>query len=152
MTEYCAVDPDLKDRLTPLGYKFVVDRDNDGAINTIEIRGATSAIEWAGSLIDEAITAKRLITAILARAGGSTILKHLCVDLAAYRAAGHGGRKIPQSLKDAYEDARERLDLYSDGMLVDDLEYPNESDLPESRHPRAINPFRRIRRRRIWRR
>lgn len=147
MAEYCSAD-DIKNRLTPLGYKFAVDRDGDGAVNAVELTRVTQAIEHAGTVIDEAVTARELITASDAREQGSNTLKHLAVDLAAYRVAGHGGRKIPQSLKDAYEDAMERLDRIREGLAVVDLEYPTLEY--RAFHPRALNPFGK-RRRRTWR-
>lgn len=153
MSEYCTAQ-DIKNRLTPLGYKFAVDRDGDGAVNAIDLLSVTDAIAQAGTEIDEAITAKRLITSTDARAQGSTILKFLAVDLASHRVAGDGGRKVPQSLQDSYDRATERLDRYFDGLLVDDLEYTDEGT--GSNLPKAIDPARDVTaryhgRRRRWR-
>lgn len=139
MTEYCE-STDVQNRLTAIGYKFVADRDQDGTVSSAELASyITSAIDWAGSVLDDALADQ--IEPADARSQGSTILKHLCVDLACYRATGHGGRKPPESIEDAYDDAMERVDRISEGRKVADLTYPRTRGGHESRMPRALNPF-----------
>lgn len=142
MPEYCTIS-DVENRLTRAGYKFSADRDGDGAVGASEKEAITEAIEQAGTVIDEHITATRLITADYARSQAYPVLKHLAVDLAAYRIAGNGGRKVPQSLQDAFEDAMERLGLYRDGTLTIETEETTGGGIPK-----AIDPFRPCYRRR----
>lgn len=142
MAEYCTVEQ-LIDRLTEAGAEFVADLDHDGELSDAEKSTyLLTAIQYAGNLIDAAVT--RCIPLSTARNSGNAWLRDRCLDLAAARAAGHGGRTVPEQLDADRLHAEQQLDAVENGRRVPGLVYPEPGlTSRSSRVPRAANPGRR---------
>jgi|GEM_PF-3193608 len=137
--EYLTVN-DVQNRLTEAGLRFVADRNQDGTVSSAESTAyIDSAIEYAGNLIDAALT--QFVEPALARAARNTWLRDRAIDIAAYRAAGHGGDAIPPRLVADFEFALRELDRIRAGARVPGLVYPTPPGGPgrTTRLPRAIN-------------
>lgn len=108
MAEYIA-ESDVEKRLTKLGFVFVADRDEiDGDVDDSESANyITTAIVYAGNLIDEAVSG--FMEPSAARSAGNSWLKDRAIDIAVARAIENGGRNVPDDLHDARLDALERL-------------------------------------------
>lgn len=141
MAEYCA-DTDVQNRLTEVGYKFVADRDRNGSVSDAEKASyITTAIEWAGVQIDRYVM--RFVHVDVARGSANPFLKYLAVDLAAFRACGHGGRAVPESLQNSHDEAMEKLREIQDdnGKIPSFLPgYPVRGPQKSTQGPRAVNP------------
>ena len=111
MPEYCSA-ADVQNRLTANGYLNLGDRDGDGGVAPDEVTAyVTSAIEWAGSVIDFAlINHQPPYSLAAARASGNVFLRARAVDCAAWQVATHGGRDVPDSFQSAYQQTLDMLD------------------------------------------
>lgn len=116
MPEYISAS-DVQNRLTVLGYEWVADRDlsGTGVTSAEEALYVTPAIQYAGALVDEAVSG--FTEPSHARSAGNQWLNDRCLDLAVARALELGGRKAPEAYKLAADDARERLDRVSRGEI-----------------------------------
>ncbi len=123
MAEYLNIT-DLTNRLTDAGIKFVADRDRNGTVSTEESAAyLTSAIQYAGNIVDGYLSDQ--LTPAMARGQGNAWLRDRAVDLAAWRAAGHGGRPVPKSLIEAKELALSELQGVKDGDgRIPGFDYP----------------------------
>lgn len=99
MAEYIS-ETDVRNRLTQAGYEYVADRDNDDDVSAAEIASfITTAIQWAGQLIDGAIMG--FVQPSYARGAGNQWLKDRCLDLAVCRSIENGGRAVPKAMRRA---------------------------------------------------
>lgn len=122
MAEYL-LEADLTNRLTDAGVKFVADRNRDSTIDAGETAAfVTTAIQYAGNIIDGYLCEQ--ITPALARGAGNGWLRDRAVDIAAWRAASHGGRQVPKSLVDAYMAAIAELERIHSGGRIPSFNYP----------------------------
>ena len=111
--EYCT-NADVENRLTAAGLRFVADRDRDGSVSSPELAAALdAAIAYAGQLIDAALC--KQVQPADARSSGNFWLLDRAVDLAACRAAGHGGRDVPLTLVNARDFSLVELSLVAEG-------------------------------------
>lgn len=103
MPEYCTA-AQVQNRLTEAGVKHVADRNATGTVSATESAAyITSAIQYAGALIDAAIHEQCEPSQARGQASGGSCqwLVDRAVDIASQRAATHGGRDCPVSLTDA---------------------------------------------------
>lgn len=141
MTEYC-LESDVEARLKKSGYAFFADDNQDGFNSAEEIAGAiTTAIQWAGTVIDEALQAVGCQPSV-SRGAGNVWLKFKAIDLAAYRVSTNGGGDAIETLKVASDEAKEGLARVRDGKsrvpgLV--FNYPFRTAKLSSRFPTVIN-------------
>jgi hypothetical protein len=136
---YCSLQ-DLERRLTAIGVRNVADRNLDGTASNAETAAAlVSSIEYAAGLIDAAIAGQVEPTA--AQGSGNAWLRDRAVDIAAYRAAGLGGRDIPATLIAAFEFSIRELERVRAGGRVPDLVLgvARRGDAAVGL-PRAVNP------------
>lgn len=143
MAEYCT-QADIQNRLTEAGLRFVADRDRSGTISTAEATAyITSAIEYAGGIIDHALC-ERLAPASAraqATAGTCTWLRDRAIDIAAFRAAGHGGRDVPETLRQAYDLAEKLLyDARVNRRAIPGLVEDRPANGRSTIGPRVVNP------------
>lgn len=137
MAEYIS-ESDVEDRLTSFGVTFVADDDNDGEAESGEITQCIgTSIVYAGGIVDFHICDQ--ITPAAARAAGNQWLKDRCVDIAANRAAGWGGRDVPQTLKDDLAATLEMLQQVKEGATIPGLEYPSTKTGIVRKRPGVIN-------------
>lgn len=122
MPDYCT-QTDLTNRLTDAGIKWIADRNRDGNADGTE-RSAylDSAIEYAGNLVDGYIC--RQVQPAAARGQANAWLRDRAVDIAAWRAAGHGGRDVPDSLAESKDLALAELQKIKDGDRIPGYAYP----------------------------
>jgi len=123
MAEYITATA-VENRLTRLGYKFAVDRDDvDGVADANEVsRYVTPAIKYAGRLIDQAVSP--FMEPTDARAASNGWLQDRCLDIACVRVLQLGGRKVPADWKEDKDDAMERLrDVEDQKLRIPDLTY-----------------------------
>lgn len=140
MAEYCA-RADVFARLTTYGYRYAVDRDTlDGVASTSEeARYVDSAISYAGSLLDELVAMYAEPETV--RAQALTWMRDRAIDLAVWRCVTHGGRDVPESIQQSYDNAIEALDRVRSGKSkIPGMIYsrPNEAT-GGPRWPRAAN-------------
>lgn len=140
MSEYCSKD-DLRNRLTTNGILWAADRENggDGSISAAEsARYLDSSIQYGGNIVDGYICAQ--VIPGTARGQANQWLRDRCVDVAAYYAAGIGGRDIPSSLKMSYDFTMAELLRIKDGDQIPGYAYPGPANAQAStRTPRAGN-------------
>lgn len=141
MAEYCTAQ-DVQNRLTESGLIYAADRDGDGAVSPGEMTAhVTSAIQYAGNLIDAAI-ASYLLPAN-ARGQGNSWLRDRCVDIACARVTSNGGDEVPERIGTDAEKSMDMLDEVRSGDLhVPGLTIPPpyNSDRRTRGLPRAVNP------------
>lgn len=128
MPEYCTA-ADLQNRLSVIGYEWVADRDasGTGVTSAEEAAYITPAIQYAGQLIDEAVS--RFIEPGDARASGNLWLRNRATDIATVFALETGGRKVPDAMQARHDDAMERLQAVKDGETrVPSLTYAYPQD------------------------
>jgi hypothetical protein len=141
MTEYCS-EADVEQRLKKSGYSFFVDDEADGVNSATEVAGAvTTAIQWAGTVIDEVVQEIGCQPAV-ARGAGNVWLKFQAIDLASYRVSTNGGGEAIETLKAASDAALAALDRVRGGKaripgLV--YNYPFRTAKISSRFPSVIN-------------
>lgn len=122
MANYCS-QSDLTGRLTDAGVKWVADRNRDGTADSGEKAAyLDSAIEYAGNIVDGYLCHQ--VPVGTARGQGNAWLRDRTVDIAAWRAAGHGGRNVPDSLIEAKELALDQLQKIKDGDRIPGFAYP----------------------------
>lgn len=116
MAEYITAN-DVENRLTTAGYEWVADRDVSGTgVNaTEESRFITPAIQYAGALVDEAVSP--FTEPSDARAAGNQWLKDRCLDLAVRRAVTLAASQPNKAIQEDYDDARERLERVRRGEI-----------------------------------
>lgn len=140
MADYCSAT-DVQNRLTANGYKFAADRDGSGSVSASEQSSyIQTAIDYAGGIIDGMIV--KFIEPSNARSQGVQWLKDRAVDIASYRAATHGGRKAPKTLRDDYDSAFDMLrSIRDDGQKIPGLTVPMPANGGEwASIPVFINP------------
>lgn len=137
MSEYITSE-DVENRLTSFGVTFVADDDNDGEAETGELEQCIgTSIVYAGGVVDFHICGQ--MTPAVARGSGNQWLKDRCIDIAAHRAAGWGGREVPQTLKDDLAATMAMLEDVKDGATIPGYEYPTTTTGRIRRHPTVIN-------------
>ena len=139
MPEYLSTT-DVQNRLTAAGVQFVADRDGDGVVSPAEVEAyLVSAIEYAGNLVDAALT--QFVEPALARAAGNGWLRDRALDIAACRAAGQGGDSVPARMQADFDFALQELERIRNGARVPGLVYPTppRGNGRTTRVPRAIN-------------
>lgn len=141
MAEYCS-SQDVQNRLTEAGVIYAADRDGDGAVSPGELAAhVTSAIQYAGNLVDAALAAYLLPGN--ARGQGNAWLRDRCIDLACARVCSNGGDEVPKRIAAAARSAQKWLDEVRDGdTRVPGLSIPPpyNSDRRTRGLPRAVNP------------
>ncbi len=126
MSEYLTIT-DLTNRLTDAGVKYVADRDRDGEVSPTEAAAyLTSAIVYAGNIVDGYL-AEQLPNGT-ARGSGNPWLLDRAVDIAAWRAAGHGGRSVPKTLCEAKDLALQQLQKIREGERIPGYKYPGPAN------------------------
>lgn len=138
MSEYITSDQ-LENRLTEAGLEFIADSDNDGDVEAGETTASvTTAIAYAGQIVDGYICGA--IEPEVARGAGNAWLQDRCLDIAAYRAAGHGGRDIQESFEIAHDQSIELLKGIQEGGLIPGFPYPAPVNAPYTRRlPQMAN-------------
>jgi phage gp36-like protein len=140
MHDYCSTS-DIQQRLTEAGVKNLADRNRDGSLSGTETTSSlTTAIGWAGTEIDAALT--ELMPISTARGAANDWLKQRAVDLASFRACSQGGRSVPESLRLDYERSLQLLEEVRTGSrMIPGLTYQLPYDSPAStmRAPRVTN-------------
>ena len=145
MSEYLTL-ADLTNRLTEAGIRYVADRNRDGVVNPAESASyLDSALQYAGNIIDGYLSGR--LNPARARVAGNAWLRDRAVDLAAWRAAGHGGRPVPQSLTEARDLALAQLQRVREGDRIPGLEESSPANARcVTKTPKianlARNPFR----------
>ena len=123
------------------GYLFFADDDFDGAVGSDEAaNNVTTANNWAGALVDEAIC--EFIDPAVARGQQNDWLKGRHLDLAVYRLSTMGGGEEIGSLTVAFDDAKEALRRIQGGGKVPGLRYnyPAVAAAQSHRFPFVVNP------------
>lgn len=128
MAEYITA-AELRNRLTLAGEEFVADLDQSGSgVNDAEIAATiTPAIQYAGTLMDEAIAS--FAPPATARAANNAWMKDRVLDIAVARAVENGGGKVPASLRRAAEESKEKLESVRRGeLIIPGFAYPLPGD------------------------
>lgn len=141
MPNYCTLTQ-LQHRLTEAGLRFVADRDKSGSVSSEESADyLDTALAYASNMIDAALCG--IVAPAVARAAGNAWLADRAVDLAAYRAASHGGREAPASLSDVYRDALHllrRVQRRQQSVPGLAIPQPRTDGQPHTAAPRVVNP------------
>lgn len=137
MVSYTTRD-EVKHRLTSTGFRWAADRDGSGAVTEGEMVAIVDpALLYADGIVDAAIA--QLVDTDDARALSNAWLKDRATDIATYRAATQGGRRIPKVLRDDYERALEWLE----DVRLGDMKVPGLDVLPSEAQrvgrPTAVN-------------
>ncbi len=141
MPNYCTL-LQLQSRLTEAGLRFVADRNKSGGVSSDESADyLDTALAYASNLIDAALCG--IVPPAVARAAGNAWLADRAVDLAAHRAASHGGREPPAALSDACRQAFQLLErVQQRQQCIPGLIIPQprtDCQLPCAA-PRVVNP------------
>ncbi len=140
MAEYCSTD-NLRDRLTTNGIKWAADRENggDGSVDSTEkSRYLDSSIAYAGNIVDGYICNQ--VAVGTARDSGNAWLRDRCLDIAAYRACGVGGRDTPGTIERDYKFTMTELERIKGGDQIPGYPYPGPVNAQAIvRTPRAAN-------------
>lgn len=137
MAEYLTAT-DLTNRLTDAGIKWVADRNRNGTVSSEETAAyVTTSIAYAGNVVDGYLVHQ--VDVSVARGQGNAWLRDRAVDIAAWRAAGHGGREVPESLVEAKDLALSELQRVKDGDRIPGFDYPTPISGPQIRAPRVVN-------------
>lgn len=142
MPEYLTI-ADLTTRLTDAGIKYVADRNRDGVVDSTESAGYLgSAVEYAGNIVDGYLAEQ--LTPSIARSQANAWLRDRAVDIAAWRAAGHGGRPVPKTLTDACDKALAELQGIREGKRIPGFTYPGPANARTlTKTPKVANVVRR---------
>lgn len=138
MSEYVS-EATVKKRATKNGWRFITDRNRDGATDATEQGEIDSAIEWAGTLLDELVAP--FIQPSDARGQSNTWLRDRALDLAVYRLFTNGGDDAPAAIERGYADALAAMQRIRGGVAIPGLtsQHPPYSDRT-GKIPRAFMP------------
>lgn len=136
---------DIEDVLSEHGVELTLDDDGDGtAGEDEEVDALNKAIYWATSRIN-LHCAGLYKTARLAQ---SWVVNYWASVLAARQLAGRRGNTVPQSLEQAYQEAKEDLDRVKNGDLSIPEIATRANSWPTWSNIR-VNPYRRLRKARV---